>query len=296
MDIAQKVGAQQPAWPVVRIQRIELGNALIKEEAVAGHVVMPDADAADRAQGQASEVLRVAQRPFAGADFGDIARGAIDQPVFFDRIPRESAIAAVARAQAVFEADGAAPAAQLDDLVVSLLHIVGVGEPVRRLAQQLVRRPAQDVGPGRADALPDPGRVGDQERILRHVPQPVAFGQLLGDLDLQRLGQGLQRRHGLGAVDQLPRALGDRLHEGDFVGRPGARLLRIEVDDGAQTAAAQEGHDQDGARVGFAGRLQRPRLALAERIGEQVVDNDGLTGRQLRDDALAEDMGRIVAE
>ncbi len=312
---------------------------------------------------------------------------------------------------------------QVDDLVAGLLQVVGMAEPIGGLAQQLVFRPAQDVAPGPADAQPYAVGVGDQERVLRQVPQPFAFGQLFGDLAFERLGhlrQAFQRhplvldigigadpagdtargaedgqgagnvpainaigaanaerrlvrgfagsqrrgpggggrgdivrmhdrppsfavefawlratvgvdlvvepielairpgrpylvghglgdgaqfgfarrqcRRGLGAVDQLPRALGDGLHEGDLIGRPGARGLRIEIDDGAQPPAAQEGHDQDGAGIGLAGGFQCPRFGLAQGIGEQVVDDDSLTTGQPRHDLLPEDVRRIVAE
>ncbi len=205
MDVAEKVFAQQPLRSRGRVEGIKLGYAFVEEEAVTGHVIVPDADAADGAQRQAGEVLRVAQGPVAGADLGDVARRAVKQAVLFDGGPRKDAIVAVARAEPVLKAQGAVTVGQADNLVACLLQVVGMAHPVGRTAQKLVLRPAEDMRPGRADAQPHAGRVGDQERVLRQGPQPVALGQLFGDLALQRrvqLGQGGFGRLARGDLDR----------------------------------------------------------------------------------------------
>ncbi len=87
MDIGQEIGAQQPPRTVRRIERIELGNPGVEKETVAFDVEVPDADAANRAQGQAGKILRVAQGLFARPNLGDVARRAIDETVLLDRVP-----------------------------------------------------------------------------------------------------------------------------------------------------------------------------------------------------------------
>ncbi len=174
----------------------------------------------------------------------------------------------------------------------------GVGPRARR------RRPVvgmDDVGPavavqraGRGTAI-GVGLVVEPVELAVRARRPHVVGHGLGDgaeLGFARR----QFRGGFGTVDQLARAFGDRLHEGDLVGRPGARVLRVEIDDGAQPAAAAERHDQDGAGIDPGRGFQRPRLAAGQGVGEQVVDDDGFAGGQPGDDAFAEGLGRIFAE
>ena len=69
--------------------------------------------------------------------------------------------------------------------------VVGMLQPLRGAVQQLGLAPAERPGPGRIDRLPDAVAVGDQQQILRHVPDPVALAGFFLDPFGQR---GVQLR------------------------------------------------------------------------------------------------------
>ncbi len=141
-----------------------------------------------------------------------------------------------------------------------------------------------DVSTG-VEPVERPIRTGGPDVVRHGLGEHLEFGLARGDSGF-----------GFGAFDQLARALGDRLHEGDFVGRPVTRLLRIEIDNGAQTFAAQERHNQDGAGIDLGRGFQRLRFGVGKLVGKQVVDHDGFAGAQHGDDLFAEDVGGVVAE
>jgi hypothetical protein len=107
--------------------------------------------------------------------------------------------------------------AELADLRARYSIVVGVLQPFRGAVQQFSLAPAERPGPGRVDRLPDTVAVGDHQKILRHVPDPVAlpglfldalrqrgvqFGELIGQpaVSLFALPQRLLRQHLLGDV------------------------------------------------------------------------------------------------
>ena len=90
-------------------------------------------------------------------------------------------------------------------------------QPFRGAVQQFGLAPAERSGPGRIDRSPDAVAIGDQQQVLRHVPDPVAlpglfldalrqrriqFGELVGKLavSLLALPKRLLRHHLLGDI------------------------------------------------------------------------------------------------
>src|ERR1700732_1201128 len=89
-------------------------------------------------------------------------------------------------AQAAFEPDGGFASSKLPDFRARYSVVVGMLEPFRGTIQQFGLAPAQRPGPGRVDGSPDVVAIGDQQKVLRHVPDPVALPALFPAAPRQR--------------------------------------------------------------------------------------------------------------
>ncbi len=166
VNIDQEVFTCQPGSAGFDINAVQTGYGFVVEIDVAVEVVTPDADAADGAERQPRKVLLVAQGAGLGAFLGDVARRAIQQPAFGHGVPRKGAVCAVLGAQTVFEVERPAALPQQFEAFADTFYIVGVGNPFRRASGQFVLTPAEDLRPGRTDALPHTVLAADHERVL----------------------------------------------------------------------------------------------------------------------------------
>ena len=95
--------------------------------------------------------------------------------------------------EAVFETQGLPARGQMADLGARLLPVVRMQQPLRGLADQIRFRPAERRSPGRIDAETFALEVGDDQQVLRHVPDLEALLRLGLDALLERLVELAQR-------------------------------------------------------------------------------------------------------
>ena len=201
-------------------------------------------------------------------------------------------------------------------------------QPFRRAVQQLSLAPAERLGPGRIDRSPDAVAIRDQQKILRHVPDPVALPRLLFDALRQRriqlgeftgnqlmvmdIGVGadpaddlamlVARRHRAGKKPTIG-AVGTAQAEFNFISLAGADRLRpagdrarniVGVNDLAPFVAVE--FPRTGARIFVDARIEPVQQSVGPRgpdmmrhgLGEGTEFRFALPQRLLRDHLLGD--------
>ena len=197
---------------------------------------------------------------------GDVAGDRIDVIPVRHAGPRQPAVRSVLVAKAAFEPDGGFALRRACSTCARVTpSSSGCSQPFRGAVEQFGLAPAERSGPGRVDRSPDAVAIGDQQKVLRHVPDPVAlaglfldalrqrriqFGELAGNqLVIMDIGVGadpaddlallVARRH---RPRQKPpeRAVGAAQAEFDFVGFAAADRLRPHRDRGRKIVGVDD--------------------------------------------------------
>ena len=210
-------------------------------------------------------------------DFQPFGRGLLRGHVAGNRInvilvryagPRQPAVRSVLVPEAALEPDGGVAAAELVDLRPRHPAIIGMLQPFRSTVQQFSFAPAQRSGACRVDRSPDAVAIRDHQKILRHVPDPVALPGLFLDALRQRriqLGELVRKL----AVSLF--ALPQRLLRHHLLGDIGVRA--DQTDGPPLLVALDRGFDRNPARLAVAG-ANNPIThgVVAHRAGDSVAE------------------------
>ncbi|GJE41573.1 hypothetical protein AEGHOMDF_0739 [Methylobacterium soli] len=236
--------------------------------------------------GLAEGVLQVAL-------LGHVAPDRVEMALARHRGPGQDAVGPVLVAVAVLEARRRGPVPQTMQLLQRPLPLVGMHVIEEARSHQVLRLPAEDLGPGRVHGLDHAVEARDQHDVLGQAPHPVALARPLGHLRLQALVELAQH------VRRLPPGAGElqvRFHpRQELAGREGLRQVIVRagahpLDLRLLAGPSREQDDRDGAQggVGAQGREQaEPVEARHHHVGENEVGGRGPRGPRGREGARA---------
>src|SRR5689334_15611640 len=120
-------------------------------------------------------VFRLVQSLLLLALLRNVTRDTIEQTIDIDCRPRQNTIVSPAGTKAAFKIRRLFWNRQATDCVAHFPAVIGMLEPFRCLASNLIRQPAQHLGPGRVDADPRPIRSRYADQIEADLPYSVAL-------------------------------------------------------------------------------------------------------------------------
>ena len=222
-----------------------------------------------------------AQRFGLRLDLRHVAAGRDQYAVARAGAPRDPAVAAVPVQVAVLDHRNARVGRQGLGAGPAERDVVGMDQVEQRAADEFGLGPAQHPFPGRVGGQDLAVEAGHQHQVVRQLPEAVAVGGPGLHLPLQRTVDRLELGDGLRGGDRRPGAVGHAAHEGDVVGRPGARCVVVQQEQAGQGAVAHQGHVEQGPDA----QVPQPvGLAGGARVVHHVGDRDHLAAAQVLDE------------
>ncbi len=132
------------------------------------------------------------QRLLGALELGDIPPDRVDLATVQGRGPGQAAVRSELVSKSDLETRCLAALSQMTEFCARLFAVVRVKQPLRRLAQKVLRGPTERRRPGRIDRKKPAFGIGNDEKIPRHIPDAGPFPRFQFDALLQRFIQMAQ--------------------------------------------------------------------------------------------------------